>query len=62
MLIVGTSLQVYPAAGLIDFVLHGTKIYYVDPFPAIESRNDLTVIAEKATIGVQRVADLLSGY
>lgn len=30
-LIVGTSLNVYPAAGLVQFVPHGTPIYLIDP-------------------------------
>ncbi|MCB0694511.1 MAG: NAD-dependent deacylase [Saprospiraceae bacterium] len=34
VLIVGTSLQVYPAAGLIHFAPSDTPIYYVDPRPA----------------------------
>ncbi|RZJ99131.1 MAG: NAD-dependent deacylase, partial [Flavobacterium sp.] len=32
-LVIGTSLQVYPAAGLIDFVPKNSKIYYIDPKP-----------------------------
>lgn len=31
LLIVGTSLNVYPAAGLVQFVPHGTPIYLIDP-------------------------------
>lgn len=30
-LIIGTSLNVYPAAGLVRFVPHGTPIYIIDP-------------------------------
>lgn len=33
LLIIGTSLQVYPAAGLSDYAPHETEIYYVDPNP-----------------------------
>jgi NAD-dependent deacetylase len=29
--VIGTSLQVYPAAGLIDFTNAKTPIYYIDP-------------------------------
>lgn len=60
LLIVGTSLQVYPAAGLKDFAPSTTPIYFVDPAPSIESHGKLTVIKEKASNGVQMVADLLN--
>ncbi|MEO9954507.1 NAD-dependent deacylase [Nonlabens sp.] len=60
LLIVGTSLQVYPAAGLKDFAPSTTPIYFVDPAPSIESHGKLTVIKEKASKGVQMVADLLN--
>jgi NAD-dependent protein deacetylase/lipoamidase len=52
--IVGTSMQVYPAAGLIDYAPH-SHIYYVDPNPSISSTERITIIAEKATIGVPKV-------
>ncbi|MDE3740718.1 SIR2 family NAD-dependent protein deacylase [Maribacter polysaccharolyticus] len=62
LLIIGTSMQVYPAAGLIDFVPKGTPIYFVDPKPSIKGNplNKLYVIPEKATEGVPTVvADLI---
>ncbi len=34
LIIIGTSLQVYPAAGLMDFMQHKTPVYYIDPKPA----------------------------
>ncbi|WP_437369097.1 SIR2 family NAD-dependent protein deacylase [Maribacter litoralis] len=54
LIIIGTSMQVYPAASLIDFVSADTPIYFVDPKPAISSdeRRNLTVISENAVIGV----------
>ena len=60
LLIVGTSMQVYPAAGLKDFTPSHAPIYFVDPAPSLESSARLTVIKEKAGKGVQMVADLLS--
>ncbi len=60
LLIVGTSMQVYPAAGLKDFAPSHVPIYFVDPAPSLESTGRLTVIKEKAGKGVQMVADLLS--
>ncbi|MBL7825773.1 MAG: NAD-dependent deacylase [Saprospiraceae bacterium] len=62
-LIVGTSLQVYPAAGLMRYAPADIPFYYVDPKPQItwdlESIPNLQVIAEPASTGVKRVAELL---
>ena len=62
-MIVGTSMQVYPAAGLIGLAPAGIPIYYIDPQPAINhelSRLDtLKVIAEKASSGVRKTVDRL---
>lgn len=59
LLIVGTSLQVYPAASLMHYVSSETPIYYIDPKPAISSHGQITVVAEKATVGIKKVIDLL---
>jgi NAD-dependent deacetylase len=59
LLIIGTSLQVYPAASLMHYVNPETKIYYIDPKPAINSNNQVTVIAKKATFGVLNFVNLL---
>ncbi|WP_027124823.1 SIR2 family NAD-dependent protein deacylase [Gelidibacter mesophilus] len=59
LIIIGTSMQVYPAAGLMHYVPEGTPIYYIDPKPAMESGGDLTVIAETATTGVKKVIGML---
>ncbi|MDP3312628.1 NAD-dependent deacylase [Lutibacter sp.] len=54
LIIVGTSMQVYPAANLIHYVKKGIPIYFVDPKPAIKSSAflNLTVISKKATEGL----------
>lgn len=54
LIIIGTSMQVYPAASLIDFVDAKTPIYFIDPKPAIKNseKNNITVIAENAVDGV----------
>ena len=58
--VIGTSLAVYPAAGLIYSVRKGTPIYYIDPNPAATPGiPNLTVIPEPATKGVQTLARLL---
>lgn len=59
VIIIGTSMQVYPAAGLVGFAEQARRIYYVDPNPAINyelSRAaSLSVIAEPATTGVPKI-------
>lgn len=58
--VIGTSLVVYPAAGLINCVRPGTPIYYIDPNPASTAGiPDVHVIAEPATKGMQTLAKLL---
>jgi NAD-dependent deacetylase len=57
VIIVGTSLQVYPAAGLLKFASNGAKVYFVDPNPTLVSSNRISVYAENATTGVQKVID-----
>ncbi|WP_020602816.1 SIR2 family NAD-dependent protein deacylase [Spirosoma spitsbergense] len=59
-IVVGTSLNVYPAAGLIFAVQKGVPIYVVDPYsPEIQKRANITFIAEPATIGLTQLADQL---
>ena len=55
LIIIGTSMQVYPAASLMHYVQPETNIFYIDPKPAMSSNYQVTVIAEKATIGVDKV-------
>lgn len=58
--VIGTSLVVYPAAGLINFVRPGVPIYYIDPNPAdVRGVPNLTVIREPATKGMETLARLL---
>ena len=63
IIIVGTSMQVYPAAGLIAYAPKGSKIYFVDPKPQITQElrqlNNLRVIAENATTGVTKLVEEL---
>lgn len=51
ILIVGTSMQVYPAAGLVDYARPNTEVYYVDRNPATTD-SYVHVIKQKATAGV----------
>ncbi|EZH71320.1 NAD-dependent deacetylase [Aquimarina atlantica] len=61
LMIIGTSMQVYPAAGLIQYAKHQTPVYFIDPNPAISPTEHLTVLSEKATTGVAKVVDELLG-
>ena len=55
-IIIGTSMQVYPAAGLIGYARPDTDVYYIDPEPTVNheltTRRGLTIISEKAGVGV----------
>ena len=58
--VIGTSLVVYPAAGLINCVRPGTPIYYIDPNPAdVSGIPGVTVIREPATKGMEILKKLL---
>lgn len=59
-LVVGTSLVVYPAAGLVDYAPQHALIYVVDPhIPQVTPRPTLKLIEEKATTGMQKVLEEL---
>jgi NAD-dependent deacetylase len=61
-ILIGTSLAVYPAAGLIDYVPRNTPKYIVDPkIPHMSTDNSFIKIEEKATVGVKTLADKLLG-
>tara|TARA_R110002111_G_scaffold248275_2_gene311827 strand:+ start:20586 stop:21260 length:675 start_codon:yes stop_codon:yes gene_type:complete len=60
LVIIGTSMQVYPAASLIDYVQPNTPIYYIDPKPAMSNNGKVTVIAKSATEGMKEMLNLLS--
>ena len=62
-IIVGTSLQVYPAAGLMQYARRNIPFYYIDPRPQLNyelsSMPNLTIIEEPASIGVRKMVDLI---
>jgi NAD-dependent deacetylase len=62
LVIIGTSMQVYPAASLIHYIKPDTPIYFIDPKPNINSNNisNLTIISEKASDGVNKLIEELS--
>lgn len=57
LIIIGTSMQVYPAAGLIDFVGFDVPIYFIDPKPSISehSSKNLSIVTASATDGVPKL-------
>lgn len=60
LLIIGTSMQVYPAAGLKDFAPSHCQMYFIDPQPAIQESQNLRIIKENASTGVKKlVANML---
>ena len=63
LIIVGTSLQVYPAAGLVDFTPAHAPIYLVDPnIPEhFKAHHRLECYEEPATTGVPKVVERLIG-
>lgn len=60
LIIIGTSMQVYPAANLIYHCKNDIPIYFIDPKPNIKERrfSNLTVIQESATSGMQLLFDI----
>ncbi len=64
LIIVGTSLLVYPAASLIDYVTAEVPVYYIDPnAEKLSYRSNLITIAEKAGLGLPKlVAQLIKAH
>lgn len=63
-MVIGTSLAVYPAAGLIDYVQVDALKYVIDPnLPPVRAMSNLFKIEEKASVGVPKVAkELMEKY
>lgn len=59
ILIVGTSLQVYPAAGLYAYAKAGTPIYIIDPADVRVKDSRLTHIKDVATKGMETFKNIL---
>lgn len=61
--VIGTSLVVYPAAGLIQYVRPGVPVYYIDPNPAVSAARmpGVTVIKATATEGMKKLVEILEG-
>lgn len=63
LMIIGTSMQVYPAAGLVDFTPSDIPIYFIDPRPNIRETRNLQILSKKAAVGVpELVKQLIEKY
>lgn len=61
--VIGTSLAVYPAAGLVNYVRQNKPIFLIDPAkPDIRFKPTMTFIQEKATVGMSVLKEKLEGY
>lgn len=58
-ILVGSSLNVYPAAGLVHYVPYEVPKYIIDPKIPYISSSDFIRIEAKATVGVRQVVDQL---
>ena len=53
LVVIGTSLNVYPAAGLVNYTNKGTPIFVIDPERPLVQIKNVTYIQEKAGKGVE---------
>jgi NAD-dependent deacetylase len=61
-MLIGTSLAVYPAAGLINYVPAEVPKYIIDPhIPHVQSSRNIRAIEQKATVGVPALVEQLLG-
>lgn len=58
-IVIGTSLQVYPAAGLLNLVPQRAAKYLVDPNSSVSNDKDFQYITERAVIGVPELVNQL---
>ncbi|MCT4613242.1 MAG: NAD-dependent deacylase [Marinifilaceae bacterium] len=61
LVIIGTGLNVYPAAGLVNYIKDNTPIYIIDPAEVnISNMPNITHIKNKATIGCEKLMEILN--
>lgn len=59
-IVIGTSLNVYPAAGLLNYVRRGVPIYLIDPKPVkVDSMLGVTHLCMGASEGMRKLLSLL---
>jgi len=59
LVVIGTSLNVYPAASLMHYARPQARVFYIDPNPA-DVPGHVTVIRATATEGMRRLSELLA--
>ena len=59
LVIIGTSMQVYPAAGLIHYAKNGIPIYVIDPNEISNLSSNIVLIKKTATAGLKELINLL---
>ena len=62
LVVIGTSMQVYPAASLIDYISDKTPIYFIDPKPVVNKNafSNLTIIKDVASLGTVKLLTMLA--
>lgn len=59
LMIVGTSMQVYPAASLMHYASPHIPVFFIDPRPSISSSERIRVFAENASTGVPKAIEVI---
>jgi len=59
LIIIGTSMQVYPAASLLDFKKESAPVYFIDPKPSIYPNPSVKIIEKNAVEGVVTLVEEL---
>ncbi len=60
LIVIGTSLEVYPAAGLVDHAAPGAQKFLIDPkIPSSTALRYFTLIKKSASEGMKKVFDLI---
>ncbi|MGJ5641599.1 SIR2 family NAD-dependent protein deacylase [Formosa sp. S-31] len=60
LIIIGTSMQVYPAASLMHYAPQDIPIYYIDPKPNNMKNNGVYIISKTATEGMKDILTILN--
>lgn len=59
VVVIGTSLNVYPAAGLLQYAPAGVPIWLIDPKPVYSPYREVTQIQKGASEGMKQLVELL---
>jgi len=59
LIVIGTSLVVYPAAGLLGYAKHSAEVYLIDPKPAKVNDDRIHIIAKGASEGMKELLGII---